>query len=479
MVEVVGSSPIFPTTIKQNLMKVLLFCFIHNYLGDDIILRLIIKGTKFYYNTKLSRQQIMDYSSEMFRKTIKHAYRESRFYHKYYRDNGIKYRDLDNIPIEEIPMISKDQVRENFYDIATKPINPKRVERAVESSKLVARVGRDFLVHTSGSTGTPCNFLYDRKAVTAIESNFIRLSIGGKNPVGWSDLPVKSVYIAPVGNGYACTALALNGLKSYHARGYVLDASKPLSEWKNVLSKYSPNYLSGYPSCLSMIAPMQEKGEINFHPKKIITGGEPITHESAVYFSKLFNSDIIDYYGCTESILLGAGGSSHEGLYLFDDLNYFEVDSNNRLVITPLYNRLFPLIRYQLNDMVEDFSNDYEGPLPFTHINRVMGRNEEIMWFTNETGKKDFLHPLFIDDLNVKGISKYQFEQTDDESFTLRCLKMNYASSGTKDDIKKQVDKFLAKKKLSNVNYEIEFVDKIPVNPDTGKIKLVIKNKKS
>lgn len=444
--------------------------------GGDNILRLIIEGTEFYYNTRRSRVQVKEYSERLFRKTLKYAYRNSSFYHEYYSSHGIGYEDLEHIEIEKIPMMNKSLVRENFYDIATRPVDPESVKRAAAGGEMLARVGRDFLVHTSGSTGRPCNFLYDRQAVTAIESNFIRLSIGGKNAIGIKDFPIKSVYIAPVGSGYACTALALNGLKSYHAKGYVLDASTPLNEWKQVLKRYSPNFLSGYPSCLSMIAALQEKGDIDFHPKKIITGGEPLNHDSAVYFSELFNADIIDYYGCTESILLGAGGSSYEGLYLFGDLNYFEVDSGSRLVITPLYNRLFPLIRYQLNDMVEGFRKEDTGVLPFTHIDRIMGRNEEIMWFKNSKGSMDFLHPLFIDDLQVEGIGKYQFQQLDEVSFLLRCIKLPKAPSNVEEDIKKQIHVFLNKKQLQNIKYGIDFVDHIDVNPATGKIKLVIKN---
>ena len=37
--------------------------------------------------------------------------------------------------------------------------------------------------------------------------------------------------------------------------------------------------------------------------------------------SELFGGDVINYYGCTESILIGAGASWYDGIYLFDDLN--------------------------------------------------------------------------------------------------------------------------------------------------------------
>ena len=442
--------------------------------GGDSILKLVVRGAEFYYDSKFSREKIQNYSLKKFRQTVKYAYKYSKFYKKYYSSNGIKYKDLDNIDPKEIPLMSKQLVIENFYDIATRKINPLSIKKALKSKELLPRAGRYFLVHTSGSTGTPCNFLYDRNAIVNLESNFIRLSIGGKNPIGFRDFPIRSVYIAPVGSGYACTALALNGLKAYHAKGIVLDASKPLSEWKSIINNYSPNYLSGYPSCIRMAAELQEEGEIKFKPKKIITGGEPLNHETAVYFSNLFGADIIDYYGCTESILLGAGASWYEGLYLFDDLNYYETDSRNRLIITPLYNKIFPLVRYQLNDMVEGFTKEKYGTLPFTHIDRVVGRNEDIMWFNNSHGNRDFLHPLFLDDLNVKGISKYQFIQQNNESFILKCVKMPYAKDNIENEIKVQIDTFLKKKQMQNIKYKIVFVDNIEVNPHTGKTKLVI-----
>lgn len=434
-----------------------------------------MKGRNYYYNTKLTHEEINKNSEMDFRKVIKYAYKHSSFYRKYYEENGIAYEDLRDIPIEKIPTINKDMVRENFYEIATKNVSKVMVNKALESGELIAKVNKYNLVHTSGSTGTPCNFLYDRRAINIIESNFIRLSIGGKHEIGIKDFPIKSVYVAPVGNGYACTALAMKGLKEYHVKGIVLDASTPKEKWGEIINNYSPGYLSGYPSCLNMIAKLQEEGVIDFHPKKIITGGEPLNHENAVYLSNIFNADIIDYYGCTESILLGAGSSFYEGIYLFDDLNYFEVDCSNHLIITPLYNKLFPLIRYKLNDMVEGFSKEYKGVLPFTHINRVMGRNEEIMWFLNEKGEEDFLHPLFIDDLNVKGVNRYQFEQIDKESFILKCINTSSSTNEIRINIEKQIDRFLSRKNLSNVKYKIIFLDDLPVNPLTGKIKLVIK----
>lgn len=437
---------------------------------------LIKFGKEYYDHNRWTREKIKEYSLDNFRRMLKYAYKYSKFYGRYYKENGINYEDLDNIPIKDIPMLTKDMVRSNFYDIAAYRVNSKLIKRSIRRDGLLLKTGRYHLVHTSGSTGKPCSFLYSRRAMTIIESNFIRISVsGGKNKIGFSDLPIKALYIAPVGSGYACTALALNGLKIYHSKNKIINAQEPLHNWKKIIDGYNPNYLAGYPSCIKIAASLQEKGYIKLKPKKIITGGEPLTEENMKYFERVFGADVIDYYGCTESILLGVAASYYEGMYLLDDMTYFETDENNRLIITPFYNKEFPLIRYKLNDMVEDFCNGKYGNLPYTHIKRVVGRSEEIMWFKNEYGNMDFLHPLFLDDIDVQGIKEYQFIQESNEYFKIRCVKMSDSSAKLNIELKCQIEQFLIKKHMRNVKYTIEFAQNLERNKITGKTKLVIK----
>ncbi|WP_028992267.1 phenylacetate--CoA ligase family protein [Thermoanaerobacter thermocopriae] len=435
---------------------------------------IMLKGLKLYSHNRWPREKIMEYSNKRMREMIKHAYTSSNFYKTLYKSAGIEYKALDTIPIEELPVIDKEMVRNNFFEIVTDYISPKEIEMAMKSSELLVRVGKYILVHTSGSTGKPCNFLYDRVALDMIEANMVRISIGGKNEIGLRDFPIKVLYVASVGSGYASTVLAMNGIKKYGAKSLVLNVSEPIETWKEKIKNFYPSYLAGYPSCIKILADMQQRGEINIKPKKIITGGEPLSKEISNYLSSVFDADVIDYYGCTESIFLGVGASWYEGMYLMDDMNYVEVDEFGRLIITPLYNKIFPLIRYRLNDVVEGFDKDYRGHLPYTHIKRVVGREEEMMWFKNESGGRDFLHPLFIDDLDVEGIKEYQFIKTSDESLILNCVKLPNAKEGVEEEIKRQFNQFLIKKKLRNVKYEVHFTDALQADKVTGKVKMVI-----
>ncbi len=440
-----------------------------------MIYELIKNGRMFYEHNSWNREDILRYSQEKFRNVLKYAYNSSIFYRELYNIKGIKEEDLNSIPINELPVIDKSMIIDNFYKISTKKLSEDKIIKVMDKSPMLPKIRNNYIVHTSGSTGKPTNFIYNKHALNILEANFVRLSLSGEKSIGLKDLPIKSLYIAPVGSGYACTALAIFGMKQYKCKSVIINAKNPLESWESMIKNYNPLYLSGYPSCINIICKLQEDGRINIKPKKVITGGEPVTQDEMMYYKKVFNADVIDYYGCTESICIGAASTFYEGMYLFDDINYVETDEKNRLIITPLYNKGFPLIRYQLTDIVEDFNKDYKGELPYTHIKRVVGRDEELMWFVNGNGKLDFLHPLFIDDLDVNGIKKYQFIQKSNNYFVLKCVKWSEEENNLVKGIKYQLDRFLKDKNLKNVKYNIQFVEDIPVNPHTGKSKLVIK----
>lgn len=441
---------------------------------EIIMIDTLIRGDRYYRHNRWMADRMLTYRNALFRSTLQRAFRHSTFYYELYTAAGIRCGDLATIPPEQLPVITKDMVRDHLFEIATSKIQPDEVQRVRESGNLVTRVGRYTLVHTSGSTGKPCAVLYDRHALERIEANMVRLSIGGTNAIEASDFPIRTLYMASVGSGYAGTALAMNGIRSYRSISLIINVADPMDSWIDRVKGYDPNYLGGYPSCIRILADMQQEGKLHLTPKKIIMGGEPVSRDMCRSFRETFGADIINYYGCTESILIGIGANWYEGMYLADDMNYTEVDSSGRLIITPLYNDIFPLIRYQLNDVVEGFSRTPCGPLPYTHIDRILGRDEELMWFVNSSGERDFLHPLCIDDLDVHGIREYQFVRLDEHSLLLRCVKERGASAMVEEEIRQQFDRLLHRKNLQNLRYTIRFVDRLETDSRTGKTKLVI-----
>ena len=218
---------------------------------------------------------------------------------------------------------------------------------------------------------------------------------------------------------------------------------------------------------------LQKEGRIHLAPKKIIIGGEPVTKEQMQALCDTFHADVINYYGSSESILIGAGGSWYDGMYLFDDLNYVEEDSMHRLILTTLHNPEFPLIRYRMNDIMTGFDKGYDGVLPFTHIDGIAGRVEDTLWYDNEEGKPDFLHPLLLDDLYVEGVSAYQYEKTGKEELTVYCL-TDQDHQKVQAEVRKQVGEMLAEKKMRNIRIRTVFPEQLYRNPVSGKTAMIV-----
>lgn len=56
---------------------------------------------------------------------------------------------------------------------------------------------------------------------------------------------------------------------------------------------------------------------------------------------------------------------------------------------------------------------------PFTKAAGLLGRNEDILWFEDGSGKREFLHPLAVEGICVEGLRDYQFCQNCEDSFEM------------------------------------------------------------
>lgn len=144
--------------------------------------------------------------------------------------------------------------------------------------------------------------------------------------------------------------------------------------------------------------------------------------------------------------------------------------------ITSLYNYAQPLIRYEISDCL--IWNPYDERYPFCKIKSLTGRNEDLMWFKDKHGNKDFLHPLAIEGFCMEGMLDYQFIQNNHDSFE---LDIEVTQTADKDRIHSEmitaIQAILYKKSLKYVQFIIMFVDEILPDKKTGKKALIVKQK--
>ncbi|MDE6054580.1 MAG: phenylacetate--CoA ligase family protein, partial [Lachnospiraceae bacterium] len=98
----------------------------------------------------------------------------------------------------------------------------------------------------------------------------------------------------------------------------------------------------------------------------------------------------------------------------------------------------------------------------------------DMMWFEDQNGNHEFLHPLAIEGICIEGIIDYQFRQTAKDAFELSVeTEENADLEKVGRELPELIDSIL-EKKLKFVRYRIRYVEQIKPNPKTGKKPLIL-----
>jgi phenylacetate-coenzyme A ligase PaaK-like adenylate-forming protein len=258
----------------------------------------------------------------------------------------------------------------------------------------------------------------------------------------------------------------------------MLDINDPFDEIIKSLNTFQPNILTGYAFALKKLAEAKNRGELNINPDILISGGEPLFFEDKEYIQKAFGKEVTNNYTSTEFLIMGIGKDSLGGMYLMEDTLYFETLPDCTL-ITNLFNKTLPLIRYKSSDIlakIEDSQNYY----PFVKIENVVGRREMSPIFVNDLGQEDFISPHLIVEIFVEGLNAFQVVLESDRSFSFKVQYDKNITNSEKmicqEELKNRLQSILDQKKMTNVKFEIQEVEKLWVDSKTGKFKLILKN---
>ncbi|MCJ7508485.1 MAG: hypothetical protein MUO85_07110, partial [candidate division Zixibacteria bacterium] len=123
-----------------------------------------------------SKEKLEDLQWERIKDILRHAYQNSPFHKQLFERNGISSDEIKDLnDFERIPIISKQEIRENFPSILARNFSPKEL---LKSS-------------TGGSTGTPLTFYRDkrcllyRRAIDVVFNRWLGVEIGDWTGWGW------------------------------------------------------------------------------------------------------------------------------------------------------------------------------------------------------------------------------------------------------------------------------------------------------
>lgn len=445
-------------------------------------LKMLTQLYRLKQNEKKTPEQIKKLQQQKLRMILRYAYEHSVYYQKTFAEAGITAENIDEMPLSAFPSIDKQQLLTNFDELVTvadlKQDELRRFD-AEETARRKPFKGKYHIVHSSGSTGKPGYFVYDEAAWQSMLSGIVRGALWGMSMPQIVKLLLKGpriVYIAATDGRYGGAMAVGDGIDGMGAKRIYLDIQSPLNEWIDRIKAFRPNMIIGYPSAIKILGELVDKGEIKLGISRIISCGEPLGASLRRYLENTFQAKVINFYGASESLSMGAESDSAEGMILFDDMNVIEIQDGS-LYLTCLYNFAQPLIRYRLSDNLAVHAPEKDSRYPFTRAVGLIGRNEDILWFKNSDGRKEFLHPLAVEGICIEGLKDYQFRQISADTFEMLAEVCDpCAGQRIRTEILEQMKKILAEKRLSFVRFSVTFVEEISPEKATGKKRLIVKN---
>lgn len=348
---------------------------------------------------------------------VSHAVAASPLYRDLYR--GIDPRRLE---LASLPTVTKAQLMDRFDDWVTDPgLNLAGLERHIE--RLAGDdlyLGRYRVVASSGSTGRRGVFVYSRRDWVVNLANFFRLN---ERFVGIHPRLPPRLRAAAVSATNPLHVSARTGLSAAVGVNRVLhlDPRQPLDEIAAALQAFGPEVIVGYPSVLALLAYEQLQGRLDVRPRKVVTVSEVRTPEMDGAIRAAWGAPPFDWYGITEGGVLAGDCEHHRGMHLFEDLFVVEnVDRHGRsvpdgevghkLLLTNLFNRTQPIIRYEISDLVAIDS----GPCPCgSTLRRVVvleGRSDDILRLPGVRGGEVAVHPVTLRSpfANIADVRQYR-----------------------------------------------------------------------
>jgi phenylacetate-CoA ligase len=361
-------------------------------------------------------QQIENYQAQALQDCRAYAYAHSPFYQHFHR--GLMER-----PLQELPVLTKAMVMEHFDDLVTdRAIHLHDIRQYLAQADTSKLFLDSYQVRaTSGSTGQPGIFLCNREESANMTGSFTRCQLWGGVTVESKAAVVASAAPAHL---TAQFPIVINGKRIIPLQ---LSSNDRLETLVQRLNEWQPDALFPYPSIASTLAEEQRQGRLHIAPHSVFSSAEPLTSDMRRRIEEAWQTKIFNVYGTSESGVLASECEFHQGMHLYDDFSIVEVvDQDNhpvspgtqgaKVLLTVLFRRTQPLIRYEVNDLLRISEQSYcPCGCPFPLLDIVEGRTAEMLYLPSITGRKEGITPLQFETVfDMLPISGWQVVQEHD-----------------------------------------------------------------
>ena len=370
----------------------------------------ILEHKKKSYFISRSIDEIKQYQIDHFNKIWHKAIIEIPFYQhwkkKYNLPNFIK--NLDEL--KYFPVLEKKHIQKNQDSIFLSLKNYN-------------------VISTGGSTGKPTRFpISDQELLNSYANQYLARSWWGIKPLDriifiWGHSHLFGDGIKGKINQYKRLLYDwIINTKRLSAYDMSLNS---IEKYCQILKKSNPVMIMGYTSSIYKIAKYIDENNLNIknhsNLKGIVVTSETVTNYEVNLIEKIFNVPCIIEYGMAETGVIAYSKKSSDNMELFWDTFIGVKDDENVLNITTINNRIFPLINYKTDDLIE--SNDSHHILK---IKKILGRKNDFIKIKVgnnilETHSEFFTHIL----KSIKGVINFKVIQKKNLAIEIKYVSLN------------------------------------------------------
>ena len=161
------------------------------------------------------------------------------------------------------------------------------------------------------------------------------------------------------------------------------------------LNVYAPNLLVAPPSLLLVLADAVRRGLLTSRPERIVSVAETLEPRDKAVLEDVFGVAVGQVYQCTEGFL--AATCARGRLHVNDDLVTVQweplADGRVTPIVTDLWRRVQPIIRYRLGDVLTLSNAACPCGSGFQVIESVAGRCDDACFFASTTGQLRRVYP--------------------------------------------------------------------------------------
>jgi phenylacetate-CoA ligase len=316
-----------------------------------------------------SPEAIAEYQLKRLQRVVRVAAERVPFYRRRFREVGFEPGDLRSLDdLKRLPILTRRDVKRNFDELW----DHERAREAV-------------LMHTSGTTGEPTQFVIPRQQTVIELAYHWRFWVWAGYRPG-SRIAAFRHYTPQEGEPISRYARPSNTLffsvhDMYESR---------LREYVERFNRFRPWLVRGYPSSLYILAKFALERGLSLHrPRAVLTASETLLPQYRQTIEEAMGAPVFDWYGMNERILTAyqceRRGEYHmsaeAGIAEFLDANGGTGDGSDAksLVVTGLFNTIMPFIRYEVGDLAVPGTGPCGCGRGLQTIKRFLGRTDDIL----------------------------------------------------------------------------------------------------